>query len=219
MSLPSTLPLSLITGERMTREEFLRRWEDLPGLKHAELIEGVVHVPSPVSADHGHFDDLMSGWLAHYRWVTPGCQGGHNTTWLMSGSAPQPDVFLSTSSRIEGKFHAGAPELAIEICVTSTEVDFGPKLALYQLAGVQEYITVETLGKRIIWRELKDGSYKPIQSGFDGVLRSRAFPGLWLNVAAFWADDKSALLATLKSGMETPEYREFAARLQSKTAP
>ncbi len=191
------------------------RWVGLPGLKRAELIEGVVHVPSPVRADHGYFDHLIAGWLSHYEFMTPGCQGANNSTWLMFGSAPQPDVFLSTSPRIEGKFYAGAPELAIEICVTSTEVDFGPKLALYQVAGVQEYITVETLGKRIIWRELLEGSYKPLQPGFDGVLRSRAFPGLWLNIAAFWADDKSGLLATLKSGMDTPEYQAFAARLQA----
>jgi Uma2 family endonuclease len=49
----------LVTGERLTVEEFLRRWEDLPELKNAELIDGVVYVPSPVSLDHGRFDTRM----------------------------------------------------------------------------------------------------------------------------------------------------------------
>jgi hypothetical protein len=41
----------LVTGEQMTVEEFLHRWEELPDLKNAELIDGVVHVPSPVSRE------------------------------------------------------------------------------------------------------------------------------------------------------------------------
>jgi len=56
----------LTTGERMTVEEFLRCWEELPDLKNAELIDGVVHVPSPVSRDHGNLDSLIHWWLVHY---------------------------------------------------------------------------------------------------------------------------------------------------------
>ena len=43
----------------------------MPGVKKAELIEGVVYMPSPVSAEeHGepHFD--LNGWLFVYR-ATP----------------------------------------------------------------------------------------------------------------------------------------------------
>jgi hypothetical protein len=35
-------------GDRPTRDEFMRRYEAMPDLKKAELIEGVVYVPSPV---------------------------------------------------------------------------------------------------------------------------------------------------------------------------
>ena len=102
----------LITGQQMTREEFLRRWETLPGLKCAELIEGIVYVPSPVTTDHGSFDGLVGGWLSHYDWATPGCSVGHNGTWMILGSAPQPDVYLTILPeyggqwRMEGKFAA-----------------------------------------------------------------------------------------------------------------
>ena len=46
----------LVEGQRLTREEFLRRWEAMPELKRAELIGGVVHMPSPLSAAHGEPD-------------------------------------------------------------------------------------------------------------------------------------------------------------------
>ena len=39
---------SLENGDRLTRAEFERRYEAMPNLKKAELIEGVVYMPSPV---------------------------------------------------------------------------------------------------------------------------------------------------------------------------
>ena len=40
----------LVDGERLTLDEFIRRWEEQPDLKLAELIEGVVYLPSPVGS-------------------------------------------------------------------------------------------------------------------------------------------------------------------------
>ncbi|MEO8127279.1 MAG: Uma2 family endonuclease [Bryobacteraceae bacterium] len=221
MAAPQIPEDRLITGLQMTREEFLRRWDALPGLKKAELIEGIVYVPSPVSTDHGIFDGLVGGWLSRYAWATQGCRLGHNSTWMILESAPQPDVYLTILPeyggqwRIEGKFASGAPELAVEICLTSTEVDFGPKLALYQRAGVREYITVELFTKRIVWRVLEGGSYRELNSLPEGVFRSRTFPGLWLNPTAFWAYDTATMDALLQQGLTTEEHAAFVQRLKS----
>src|SRR5205807_3261410 len=118
--------------------------EALPEIKNAELIEGIVYVASPLSREHGSFDTLALWWLAHYAHHTPGCQAGNNVSWMMLGSSPQPDGFLLVSpeyggqARVDGKYWGAAPDLVIEVCLTSTEIDFGPKLALYQRAGVRE---------------------------------------------------------------------------------
>ncbi len=41
-------------GDRLTHDEFMRCYEAMPDLRKAELIEGVVYVPSPVRSDqHG----------------------------------------------------------------------------------------------------------------------------------------------------------------------
>ena len=219
---PMVRPPGLVTGERLTVEEFLRRWEDLPELKNAELIDGVVYVPSPVSLNHGSLDFLIHVWLGYYAQATPGCKGGSNSTWLMLGSAPQPDAYLRIlpsrggQSGNEGPLGAGAPELAVEICVTSTEIDFGPKLALYQRAGVREYITVEQLGQRMIWRVLENGAYVAQTLPPDGVVRSQVFQGLWLDLAAFWANDGAKMLAVLNAGLASQDHRDFVARLAAK---
>jgi Uma2 family endonuclease len=219
MPTPVLTATELVTGERMTVEEFLRCWEDLPELKNAELIDGVVHVSSPVSRDHGSFDFLIHWWLAHYAQATPGCVGGSNSTWLMLDNAPQPDAYLRIlpsrggQSGDEARYCTGAPELAAEICLTSTEVDFGPKRKLYQRAGVREYITIETFKKRIVWRVLVEGVYMLQETPADGILRSQIFPGLWLDVAAFWAEDGAKMLAALNVGLASEEHRTLVERL------
>jgi Uma2 family endonuclease len=203
----------------LTVEEFLRRWDELPDLKNAELIDGVVYVGSPVSLEHGRLDTRIILWLAYYAQATPGCDSGNNSTWLMSGSAPQPDVCLRIlpshggQSGIKGSLGAGAPELAVEVCVTSRELDLGPKLALYQRAGVREYITVEAGGSRTIWRVLDNGAYVTQTVPVDGIFRSRVFPGLWLDVAAFWANDGAKMLAVLNAGLASEDHRKFVERL------
>jgi Uma2 family endonuclease len=216
---PVVRPPGLVTGERLTVEEFLRRWEELPDLKNAELIDGVVYVSSPVSLEHGRLDSRINWWLSHYAQLTPGCESGINSTWLMAGSAPQPDVYLRIlpshggQSGSERSLGAGAPELAVEISVTSTELDLGPKMRLYQRAGVREYITVEPSGQRIVWRVIENGAYAAQALPPDGIVRSRVFPGLWLDVAAFWANDGAKMLAALNAGLASEDHRQFVERL------
>jgi Uma2 family endonuclease len=209
----------LATGQKMSREEFLRRWEELPDLKNAELIDGVVHVPSPLSYDHGHRDAVVHWWLGQYAYSTPGCDCGCNNTWTMLEDAPQPDSFLRIlpacggQSRNGVKYGEGAPELIVEISESSRGVDFGSKLKLYERAGVREYITAETLRRRLVWRLLQGGVYVAQQIPEDGILRSQVFPGLWLDVPAFWNDDKTRIMAALTQGLATEEHRQFAESL------
>jgi len=47
VSLAATVP-PLEPGDRLSRSEFERRYAAMPQLKKAELIEGVVYMPSPV---------------------------------------------------------------------------------------------------------------------------------------------------------------------------
>jgi hypothetical protein len=83
----------LVTGARLTREEFLHEWETQPVIKQAELIEGSVYMPSPVSREHGCMHAAVISWLWRYAQATPGCECGDNTTWLMLESAPSPTPF------------------------------------------------------------------------------------------------------------------------------
>ena len=47
-------------------------------------------------------------------------------------------------------------------------------------------------------------------------MRSRVFPGLWLNVTALLADDGAKLLATLEAGLSDPAHAAFVQELQAR---
>ncbi len=119
---PETTP-KLHNGDHLAAVEFERRYEAMPEVKKAQLIDGVVYMPSPVTEHHSapHFD--LIGWLCVYRWGTPGVAGSDNgTVRLNLENEPQPDAFLrilethgGQSRRDEDGYITGAPELAAEI--------------------------------------------------------------------------------------------------------
>jgi hypothetical protein len=207
-------PLLFDPGDRLTREEFLSRWEQMPDLKFAELIDGTVYMPSPLSYDHGHRDGLIQTLLGFYAARTGVCESVSNATWLMLNSAPQPDVALRLlpqyggKTDTSGKLASGAPELIVEVCRSSHSFDLGPKLALYQRAGVGEYVAALLEEQRIEWRALESGSYRLLRAE-GGIFKSAVFPGLWLDETAFWAGDARRMLEVLEEGMRSPEHKLF----------
>jgi Putative restriction endonuclease len=208
------------SGDRMSREEFIARWEQMPELKNAELIDGVVYMPSPVSLTHGSFHVEFCLVLGLFAARTPGCKCSLKSTWFMLESAPQPDLALYILPEYGGRlkvvdgFASGAPRLAVEIVKSSRAYDLGPKLALYQRAEVLEYVAALIEEKRIEWRVLEDGSYRSMPPDSAGVFRSRVFPGLWFDSAAFWREDEPRLLAVLEEGLRSEEHARFVETLK-----
>src|SRR5207247_2349221 len=84
----------LRAGDNLTFDEFISRWEAMPKVKFAELIGGVVYMPSPLSVHHGDMDGLVGTWLGTYAASTPGFKSGHSATWHMEDDGPQPDNYL-----------------------------------------------------------------------------------------------------------------------------
>jgi len=73
MATVSTSVPTLVAGDKLTLAEFLLRWENMTNLKRAELIGGIVYMPTPVSVEHGDTENLASTWAGVYAASTPGC--------------------------------------------------------------------------------------------------------------------------------------------------
>ena len=92
--LPAVPPLE--NGDRLSRNQFERRYEAMPWLNKAELIEGVVYMGSPVRSEvHAEPHAAMVTWTGVYRAATPGVKVADNGTLrLDADNEPQPDVML-----------------------------------------------------------------------------------------------------------------------------
>ena len=101
-----------------------------------------------------------------------------------------------------------------EVAFSSAPHDLGIKLNLYLRAGVPEYVIVLGEEERIEWRVLRHGAYHLLQPDSDGIFKSKMFPGLWVDHAAFFRDDGRRLLDVLHQGLASPEHAQFVESLQ-----
>jgi Uma2 family endonuclease len=216
----STTP-TLETGDNLTRAEFLRIWEKLPHIKRAELIGGIVYMPSPQWKEHSNADRHVSAWLGVYEAFTPGCEGGNNATSLIGEECMQPDGYLALLPECGGKswgrkYVEGAPELISEISFSTASIDLHQKLDVYEKAGVQEYLVVLLKKNKIRWHRLVKGKYQLLRPDAAGVYRSRVFPGLWLDSKALFMNEPARVLAKLQEGLESPEHARFVDELAAR---
>lgn len=207
----TTSPLPLRDGERLSQTEFHRRYASLPHINKAQLIEGIVYMPSPVRfTQHGQPQSDLSAWLVWYKINTPGTNTGTNCTLILDErNEVQPDAMMfwlpefGGAARInDDGYIVGAPELVVEIAGSTLERDIGPKRAIYERLGVQEYLLWNVADEQIEWWQLHDGHYELIPSDEHGICRSSRFPGLWLNVPALLRRDSATLIQSLQLGIQ-----------------
>src|SRR5205809_7932980 len=58
------------------------------------------------------------------------------------------------------------------------------KKAVYQRCLVPEYFVRQVVDSQIHWFALEQGDYVELKQRADGIIRSRIFPGLWLDARA-----------------------------------
>ena len=218
---------ALENGDRLTRAEFECRYGAMPQLKKAELIEGVVYVPSPVRhRQHGSPHAHLIGWLGHYVAHTPGVEVGDNSSVRLDlDNEPQPDALLFIDPACGGQVRIsadgiieGAPELVAEVASSSVSYDLHAKLHVYRRNGVLEYMVWRVLEREIDWFVLRAGQYERLPVDAQGLHRSQVFAGLWLDPAALIRSDLATVLTIVQHSLASPEHVTFVSRLHPPAA-
>src|SRR5215212_1349714 len=184
MSAPTTTRPILESGDRLTRDEFHRRYCARPDIRKADLVDGVVYVASPARfVQHDEPQGLMVMWVQVYAATAPGVRAGIQVTiGLSETSEVQPDALLFRvdppgNARItERGYIEGAPELIVEVAASSASYDLHDKMEAYRRAGVQEYVAWEVLEHRIRWFRLRGDRYVALEPDARGVIHSEVFP-------------------------------------------
>lgn len=217
-------PQPLTAGDRLTRPEFERIYQAHPEIKKAELIEGIVYMPTPVRfKQHGLPHSDVITWLGVYRAATPGVWVGDNVTVRLDfENEVQPDAVLRLDPKHGGRsrvskddYLEGPPELIVEVAASSAAYDLHDKRRVYARNGVQEYLVVQMYEQRVDWFVLREGVYETLKPDAKKVLKSEIFPGLWLSPPTIFTGDLAALLAILQEGLASPEHAGFVERLRN----
>ena len=211
----------LEAGDHLDQKTFHARYEGMPPGTRAELIGGVVHMPSPMRLPHARLQRRVSAWLNDYEEFTPGVEGGDSPTIILGDdSEPQPDCCLyirpekGGQVRIsEDEYITGAPELVVEIASSTESYDLHSKKRDYERAGVREYVVVALRQQKVFWFILGDGQFTELRLAQDGIYRSQVFPGLWLDSHALLKLDDKRTREVLRQGCTSAEHAAFVKRL------
>jgi Uma2 family endonuclease len=212
---------ALVAGEHLDQPTFHERYEAMPPETRAELVDGVVYMPSPMRRGHGKESRFVSGWMDRYERFTPGVEGADAATLKLDlRGEPQPDHFLLILPECGGQsavdaddFYVGAPELVAEIARATRHYDLNRKKADYERAGVKEYLVIELEPNRIHWFVRRGDRFEELRRGRDGIYRSKVFPGLWLDAEALFLMDRTRRDEVLEQGIQSPSHAAFIARL------
>jgi Uma2 family endonuclease len=214
----------LEAGDHLDQATFHARYAAMPPDFRAELIGGVVFVPSPLRSEHAESHALIMGWLTYYWGATPGTRVRDNATAILGDdSEPQPDAALVIDSERGGQssvseegYATGPPELIVEVASSSESIDLHTKRRDYEQAGVLEYVVVVLRQHVVRWFILQDGTYREVEADARGLFTSSVFPGLWLDAPALLRLDVQQVLATLQHAIATPEHAAFVQQLQAR---
>jgi Uma2 family endonuclease len=210
-------------GDCLDQETFHARYEAMPEHVKAELIEGVVYMPSPLKLEHGEVHLEVVSWLTLYKAATLGTRAADNATTILGPfSEPQPDASLfivpeyggRTTVNAEG-YLVGSPELLAEVSKSSQAYDLHGKRRDYDRAGVQEYVVVLLREQRVVWLVRREGGLVEMEPGPDGIFRSEFFGGLWLDAAALLRCDTLRVHDVLRQGLASPDHARFLQRLKT----
>jgi Uma2 family endonuclease len=217
-------PLGVEPGDHLDQPTFHARYVAMPGHVRAELIGGVVYMPSPTRRGHGKLHARLVRWLAQYEERTPGTEALDNATIILGpGSEPQPDACLRVlgglSRETDDDYIRGPVEFVAEVASSTASYDLHSKKDDYERFGVRECLVLVAHERRAVWFVRKDGRsdapFVELAPGADGVLRSSVLPGLWLDVNAFFAGDVARLREVLELGCAAPEHARFVAGLKA----
>ena len=170
----------------MTYEEFLQR----DGDPHVEWVNGESRLMAPISDVH---DDLHAFLIAILRARVEAVHDGavrHDPFQMKlpaGGPGRAPDLQYVRKERLDilkPTYTDGPADLVIEIVSAGTRgIDRGDKFVEYEAGGVPEYWLLDPIRKQHEFYQLgEDAIYRPSAMPTDGVYRSSAIPGLWLQL-------------------------------------
>jgi Uma2 family endonuclease len=195
-------------AERMTAAEF---WEEAPDDRKAELINGVMLMAPPPLEIHEKLFAFLFRLLGDYveEHDLGEVRGSRSGVELAPDQVYEPDILFVARERlgiIQRHGLVGAPDLVIEILSASTAAyDRGDKLRIYERAGVRELWLIDPYGPAgTEFYQLVGDRYLPVVPDSQGIHRSIAIPGFWIDAMWLWPQERFISVRQALARIGTP---------------
>jgi Uma2 family endonuclease len=191
---------AMVTIEGVSEEAW---WRYAPEGRVCEFFDGVVYMPSPATREH---QEDVGFWFFLLKGFT-GERGlgevllGPGVLPLAPGHNPEPDVFVVPSG--VGP-HDPPAFLVVETLSNSTRRhDTGRKADAFRAAKIPEIVYVDLKHRRLQIHRRVDDLYTT-EIVREGIWRSSAIPGFWIEVAWLWEEPLPNSLRCLQAILAGP---------------
>ena len=152
-----------------------------------EIIDGeLVLTPSPILLHQRVLTRLTSAFFEYVKKHGGEVVGASVDHFIEATNVIAPDLIYVREEhldRLEGRYMASPPDLAVEISSPSTRRrDLGRKKELYESFGVEEYWFVDLENEQVVLHHIADGYGNPVIYGLSEKVASLAAPGLEIAV-------------------------------------
>lgn len=180
-------------AERLTADDFFR---DAPEDRKAELIDGVMIMPSPPLTIHERLQRFLLLLLqSHVEERDLGeAFGSRTAVQLARDQVPEPDILFVRKERreiIQEKGVVGAPDFVIEVLSASTiRYDRGAKYQAYERAGVAELWLVDPYGPDgTQFFQRQADRFVEVTADEQGIIHSSTVEGFWIDRQWLWPQE------------------------------
>ncbi len=172
-----------------------------------DLINGVMKLEARVSIEHeekfGFLFTLLVGYVSKNDMGQ--VLGSRTLVKINDRNGYEPDILFVSKDRLDIiKPHdiIEGPDLVVEIISPSSRRDDRvAKFQGYEQVGVQDYWIIDPRYGLVEFYRMTDGRLSQVDPD-DGIFRSEAVPGFWLNVGWLFADEPVSTFSALQEIIE-----------------
>ena len=126
---------------------------------------------------------------------------------------------LKQCEPVENGFE-GPPNFVLDVFESVEIAEYEARKTAFERFGVTEYLAVETSNTpRLHWNRHNGHSFEDAVPDRQGLIKSKALPGLWIPVQALAERDWWSILSAIERGVTRLGHHEFQESIWHKNGP
>ena len=155
--------------------------------------------------------------VSHYRLFTPGIYVCIHVPVLLDQNTRIVPGLISMVNhgklkqcKAAGFGFEGPPNFVLDVFESHEMAEYESRKSAFEQFGVIEYVAIEALEcPKLHWNRHDGSCFTEAIPDRNGVIKSKALPGLWIPVKALHAQDWGSILSAIEQGVTRLGHHEF----------